>query len=121
MEINENNIEQDYVRQLSISIDSKIKRIERELKEILAPYIPDQSDSYQADFDNSPSLPIFTSEKLYNSRMFSIIEEHSQNIGRLNFIRSRMTPSNASAVNQLINSDEYLKWSKNRLREFFGH
>lgn len=113
---------EDFARELKITITGRIQRLEQELKDIIMPYIPSQMDKHASDSpDGRMPLPTMTSPKLFNDKMFSIIERHSKQVGALSYIRSVITPDNALEVSRILDAGDYKEWSKQQLRSFFGH
>ncbi len=114
------NIE-EFAEQLRISVDSRIQMIEYNMGKVILPYIPTNDLSSKSDFQNERRvIPTFASEKLYNDRLFSIIEEYSAKVCKLIYIRNRISPSNAVKTSKILESEEYLEWNKKQLRSFFG-
>ncbi len=113
------NIE-EFAEQLRISVDSRIKLIEYNMGKVIMPYIPTNEICDRNNFDRKNVLPTFASEKLYNDKLFKIIEDYSANICKLMYIRSKIDTRNAVQVSRLIESKEYINWDKKRLRAFFG-
>jgi hypothetical protein len=110
---------EEFAKQLKIRVNHKIKFIEKELKEVITPYIPTESANHRSDSQYSSPLTNINSEKVFNETAFSLVEKYSNKIGQLIYMRSRINDKNALEVNRILDTEEYTRWSKSRLRIFF--
>ena len=108
----------DFAKQLRLSVDSRIQQTEYNMSKIIMPYVPSRSRSHRSDGTKRHQLPSFQSPKLFNEKLFEMIEVYSKKVGKLMFIRSKITVGNAVVVNKIIETEEYLNWDKKELRIF---
>ncbi len=116
---------EDFVEQLKISIDSRIKIEELKLAKLILPYIPDTTVNHKTDCegltDNSiNNVPTFSSKKLYNEQLFNMIEKFSHKICKLKYMLTKVDINNVLKTNKLIETEEYLNWDKKQMRLFFN-
>lgn len=113
------NIE-EFAKQLRIRVNRKIRLVEKELQEAITPYIPAQKANHKSDSQYSSHLTNINSGKVFNENAFSLVEKYSNKIGKLIYMRSRINKNNALEVNRILDSEEYIHWSKPKLRAFFA-
>lgn len=112
-----NNID-DFARQLRLSVDSRIQQTEYNMSKIIMPYVPNKNQNHRSDGTTRHKLPSFQSPKLFNEKLFEMIETYSKKVGQLMFIRSKINSNNAVEVNKILETEEYLKWDKKELKVF---
>jgi hypothetical protein len=113
------NIE-EFAKQVKIRVNHQVRFVEKELQEAIMPYVPSQSANHKSDSQYSSPLTNINSGKIFNETAFSLVEEYSNKIGKLIYMRSRINKNNALEVNRILDTEEYTRWSKSRLRSFFS-
>lgn len=108
----------NFAKQLQLSVDSRIQQTEYNMSKIIMPYVPERNQNHRTDGRKSHSLPSFQSPKLFNDKLFDMIEIYSKKVASLMYIRSKINANNAVEVSKILETEEYLTWSKNKLRAF---
>lgn len=109
---------EDFAKQLRISVDSRIQKVEYNMSKVIMPYVPSLTDNHRSDSQSKTQLPTFKSPKLYNEKLFNLIEDYTNRVCKLMYIRSKITHQNALDVRKLLETEDYLKWDKKRLKSF---
>lgn len=108
----------DFAQQLRLSVDSRIQQTEYNMSKVIMPYVPNRGQNRKSDGTRRHQLPSFQSPKLFNEKLFEMIEIYSKKVAKLMFIRSKITANNALEVNRIIQTEEYLHWDKCELSIF---
>ncbi len=111
---------EDFAHQLRLSVDSRIQLAEHQLSKIIMPFMPDNKQSHQPDFNSKASIPTFNSPKLYNEKLFNLIEDYTNRVCKLIYIRSKINKHNAIEVNNIIETEVYLQWDRKTLNAFMN-
>lgn len=111
---------EEFAKQLKIRVNHLVRTVESELQEAILPYVPSQSANHKSDSQYSSRLAKIGSGKVFNEAAFSLVEEYSNKIGKLIYMRSRITKNNALDVSRILDTEEYVQWSKPKLRAFFS-
>ncbi len=103
------------MRQLTLIIDSRIRRIEYKSRIQMQELV---SDSPSTNFLDGKNLDQIPDSMFDNHHVLEIIEGYSRAITRLLYLRSAVNRENLTSILDLLDGDKYLNMNKNEIKAY---